>query len=80
MPRYHFDFTRPDGVVLSDEAGMDLPDIASAKAHLRSVIRNAQREAAPELDWSEWIATIRAADSEEVAVVRFKDVAGLRVA
>jgi hypothetical protein len=79
MPRYHFEFTRPDGVVLVDEAGTDLPDLAAAKAHVRLVIRAVQRNGEPDHDWSEWVATVKG-EADEVAVIRFKDVIGLRVA
>jgi hypothetical protein len=80
MPRYHFAFTRPDGVVLFDEGGTDLPDLAAAKAHARLVIRAVQKDAAPDHDWSEWIAAIKGTEDDEFAVIRFKDVIGLRVA
>ncbi len=79
MPRYHFEFTRPDGAVLVDEEGAELSDLSAAKAHARMVIRTVQREAAPETDWSEWTATVKGPD-DQLAVIRFKDVIGLRVA
>ena len=80
MPRYHLEFTQPDGVVLLDEEGTDLPDLATAKAHARTVIRAVERDAGPEADWSDWVAVIKSRDTDEAAVVRFKDVLGLRVA
>jgi hypothetical protein len=80
MPRYHVEFTRPDGVVLFDEIGADFTDLAAAKAHIRSVIGTVHRTTAQDLDWAEWIATIREPGRDEVAVIRFTDVTGLRVA
>jgi hypothetical protein len=80
MPRYHVEFTRPDGVVLFDNVGADFIDAAAAKAHVRSVIGTVQGTPAQDRDWSEWIATIRGPGGDEVAVIRFKDVTGLRVA
>jgi len=80
MPRFHVEFTRPDGVILFDEVGADFTDLAAAKAHIRSVIGTVQRTAAQDLDWAEWIATVREPGGDEVAVIRFTDVIGLRVA
>ncbi|HYI89586.1 MAG TPA: hypothetical protein VEY05_06760 [Beijerinckiaceae bacterium] len=80
MPRFHVEFTRPDGVVLLDEVGADFTDVAAAKAHIRSVIGTVQRTAAQDLDWAEWIATVKEPGGEEVAAIRFTDVIGLRVA
>ncbi len=80
MPRYQLEFTRPDGVLLLDEEGTQLPDLAAAKAHARTVIRTVQRDAGPDTDWSEWIAVVQSPETDELAVLRFKDVIGLRVA
>ena len=80
MPRYHLEFTQPDGVVLFDEEGTELSDLAAAKAHARTVIRTVQREARPETDWSDWTAVVKSSETGEVVVLRFKDVMGLRVA
>ena len=80
MPRYHVEFTRPDGVVLFDNVGADFIDAAAAKAHVRSVIGRVQGTPAQDRDWSEWIAMLRGPGGEEVAVIRFKDVTRLRVA
>jgi hypothetical protein len=80
MPRFHIEFTRPDGVVLFDDVGADFTDLAAAKAHVRSVIGTVQRTAAQDLDWADWIAMVREPGGGEVAVIRFTDVIGLRVA
>jgi hypothetical protein len=80
MPRYHLEFTCADGTVLVDEEGTELPDLAAAKAQARMVIRTVQKDAGPDADWSEWIATVKGAEDDETAVIHFRDVMGLRVA
>ena len=80
MPRYHLEFMRPDGALLVDDEGTELPDLSAAKAHARTVIRTVHKQAGPDRDWSEWTVAVKGREDDELAVIRFKDVVGLRVA
>ena len=74
MPRYHFEFTRPDGAVLFDEQGKELPDLEAAKAHARVAIRTVSKDSSSVVDWSVWTAVIKNPQGLELAAVAFRDV------
>lgn len=74
MSKYHFEFSRPDGAVLFDEQGKELPDLETAKAHARLAIQTVLKDAAPAVDWSRWSAMIKNAEGEELSTIPFRDV------
>jgi hypothetical protein len=74
MPKYHFEFRRPDGAVLYDEQGKELPDLDAAKAFARTAIANHLKGAAASVDWSTWRAVIKNPDGDELGSVPFREV------
>ena len=74
MPKYHFEFRRPDGAVLYDEQGKELADLDAAKAYARTAIANHLQDAAASVDWSTWRAVIKNPEGDDLASVPFRDV------
>lgn len=74
MPKFRFEFTRPDGAALFDEEGKDLPDVEAAKAHARVAIRTVLRDATSVLNWSDWTAHVKGADDVVMATIPFRDL------
>jgi hypothetical protein len=80
MPRFHLEFSTPDGPTLLDKQGVTLPTLEFAKVEANMVIRAALKDAKLAPVCSGWTAIIRDAEGAELAVIPFREVAGLNAA
>ena len=71
MPRYYFHCKEGNCCYMDDE-GVDLPDLAAARAFVQEFVRSAKAESClPVTDWSRWVMEVTDETGRSILLVPF---------
>jgi hypothetical protein len=71
MPLYYFDIA--DGGRFDDADGLELRDVAAARAEALAVARDLMRIGPTRMDWSRWVVRVADARGEVILTLSFRD-------